>query len=228
MAGEPGRAWSRPMLLSSATEASTRSSAGVITYHSQGSAPLGRFVDRENGNARIEGEIHDTTPGRVILGRACCPESEDHLRRREPAEHDQEGHLGDMIDAVYRNCGQKETVIFCDRSCQLGFYHAFKAGISFGKDDMVVPEKKWRDRRSDEAHAREGEFEQQYNDGLITQARSTTRSSTPGSVHGPDRQGDDGRASPPCSKGPDAARPAGFNSIYMMSALGRPRIARRR
>ena len=49
-----------------------------------------------------------------------------------------------MIDTVYRHCGQKETVIFCDRIMALGFYHAFKAGISFGKDDMVVPGSKWK------------------------------------------------------------------------------------
>ena len=47
-----------------------------------------------------------------------------------------------MIDAVYRHCGQKESVIFCDKIMALGFYHAFKAGISFGKDDMVIPQSK--------------------------------------------------------------------------------------
>ena len=52
--------------------------------------------------------------------------------------------ISSMIDTVYRHCGQKETVIFCDRIMSLGFYHAFKAGISFGKDDMVVPELKWK------------------------------------------------------------------------------------
>ncbi len=49
-----------------------------------------------------------------------------------------------MIDTVYRHCGQKETVIFCDRVMALGFYNAFKAGISFGKDDMVVPARSGR------------------------------------------------------------------------------------
>ena len=48
---------------------------------------------------------------------------------------------------VYRHCGQKETVIFCDRIMALGFYHAFKAGISFGKDDMVVPRSSGRSSR---------------------------------------------------------------------------------
>ena len=50
--------------------------------------------------------------------------------------------ISNTIDAVYRHCGQKETVIFCDRIMQLGFTHAFKAGISFGKDDMVIPDTK--------------------------------------------------------------------------------------
>jgi DNA-directed RNA polymerase subunit beta' len=49
----------------------------------------------------------------------------------------------------------------------LGFHHAFKAGISFGKDDMVVPGGKWK--IVDETRALAKEFEQQYNDGLITQ-----------------------------------------------------------
>ena len=52
-----------------------------------------------------------------------------------------------MIDAVYRHCGQKETVIFCDRIMALGFTHAFRAGISFGKDDMVIPDDQGQARR---------------------------------------------------------------------------------
>ena len=58
-------------------------------------------------------------------------------------------------------------MIFCDRVMALGFHHAFKAGISFGKDDMVVPHSK----KATVEKTRElvKEFEQQYNDGLITQ-----------------------------------------------------------
>src|SRR5260221_3476604 len=75
--------------------------------------------------------------------------------------------ISNMIDTVYRNCGQKETVIFCDRIMALGFREAFKAGISFGKDDMVVPETKPKIIADTTALAKE--YEQQYNDGLITQ-----------------------------------------------------------
>ena len=73
-----------------------------------------------------------------------------------------------MIDVVYRHCGQKETVIFCDRMMGLGFSHACRAGISFGKDDMVVPGQQI-DSLVDETRSLVSEYEQQYNDGLITQ-----------------------------------------------------------
>jgi len=49
----------------------------------------------------------------------------------------------------------------------LGFREAFRAGISFGKDDMVVPDTKWT--LVDETRDQVKEFEQQYMDGLITQ-----------------------------------------------------------
>ncbi len=49
----------------------------------------------------------------------------------------------------------------------MGFREAFKAGISFGKDDMVVPDTKWE--LVDETREQVKDFEQQYMDGLITQ-----------------------------------------------------------
>jgi DNA-directed RNA polymerase subunit beta' len=117
----------------------------------------------ENGNAFQK--WYETTPGRVVLG-TVLPHNHKIpfdivnklMTKRE---------ISNMIDQVYRHCGQKETVIFCDRAMALGFHHAFKAGISFGKDDMVVPESKWKIVEQTRQDAKE--FEQQYNDGLITQ-----------------------------------------------------------
>ena len=51
-------------------------------------------------------------------------------------------NVSEVIDTIFRYCGQKETVIFCDRIKTLGFKHAFKAGISFGKDDLLIPKTK--------------------------------------------------------------------------------------
>ena len=76
-------------------------------------------------------------------------------------------NISKMIDTVYRHCGQKDTVIFCDRIMQLGFAHACRAGISFGKDDMVIPDAKAKIVGDTENLVKE--YEQQYNDGLITQ-----------------------------------------------------------
>ena len=72
-----------------------------------------------------------------------------------------------MIDAVYRDCGQKEIGDLLRPHHVAGLHHAFKAGISFGKDDMVVPENKWE--IVEETRALAKDYEQQYQDGLITQ-----------------------------------------------------------
>ncbi len=108
---------------------------------------------------------YETTPGRVILGEVLPKLAKTPFDLVNKLMTKRE--ISSMIDTVYRHCGQKETVIFCDRVMALGFYHAFKAGISFGKDDMVVPHSKRAivDKTRDLVK----EFEQQYNDGLITQ-----------------------------------------------------------
>ncbi|ETW13839.1 DNA-directed RNA polymerase subunit beta' [Roseivivax marinus] len=108
---------------------------------------------------------YDTTPGRVRLGallpmNAKAPfELVNTLLRKKDVQR--------VIDTVYRYCGQKESVIFCDQIMSMGFKEAFKAGISFGKDDMVIPESKWP--IVEETREQVKDFEQQYMDGLITQ-----------------------------------------------------------
>jgi DNA-directed RNA polymerase subunit beta' len=74
--------------------------------------------------------------------------------------------LTNLIDVVYRHCGTKKTVIFCDRMMKLGFRHACVAGISFGKSDLIIPETKAT--LVAEATDKVAEYEQQYQDGLIT------------------------------------------------------------
>jgi DNA-directed RNA polymerase subunit beta' len=108
---------------------------------------------------------YETTPGRVLLGQVLPknPKIPFDIVNKLMTKRE----ISNMIDQVYRHCGQKETVIFCDRVMALGFHHAFKAGISFGKDDMVVPNTKWK--IIDQTRTLAKEFEQQYNDGLITQ-----------------------------------------------------------
>ena len=74
--------------------------------------------------------------------------------------------ISEVIDVVFRFCGQKETVIFCDKIMALGFKNAFKAGISFGKDDLIIPESK--EKIIGDAKKMVEEYENQYAEGLIT------------------------------------------------------------
>ena len=74
--------------------------------------------------------------------------------------------VSEIIDTIFRFCGQKETVIFCDRIKSLGFKHAFKAGISFGKDDLIIP--KTKTQLINQTKKQIEEYEKQYSDGLIT------------------------------------------------------------
>ena len=74
--------------------------------------------------------------------------------------------VSEIIDIVYRYCGQKETVIFCDKIKALGFKHAFKAAISIGKDDLIIP--KTKEKLVNNAKKLIEDYESQYSEGLIT------------------------------------------------------------
>ncbi len=127
--GEPGEG----MLFGSVSEVRHALEAGVVSLHAK---VRGRFTSLDlDGNAVTE--VYETTPGRMLLGELLpnAPGVRFELVNQLLTKK----AISQMIDAVYRGCGQKETVIFCDRIMALGFHHAFKAGISFGKDDMVVP-----------------------------------------------------------------------------------------
>jgi DNA-directed RNA polymerase subunit beta' len=106
-----------------------------------------------------------TTPGRMILS-DILPRNKnipfEIINRLQTKKE-----ITNVIDEIYRHCGQKETVIFCDRMMALGFSHACRAGISFGKDDLIIPETKEKLVADTEALVKQ--YEQQYQDGLITQ-----------------------------------------------------------
>jgi DNA-directed RNA polymerase subunit beta' len=133
----------------------------AITLHHRIKARL-NTVDSE-GNPVIVRVT--TTPGRMLLSEILPRHKNVPFRVINQQLTKKE--ITNVIDVVYRHCGQKETVIFCDRMMALGFTRAFKAGISFGKDDMVVPSSKLK--HIDDTKKLVGEYEQQYQDGLITQ-----------------------------------------------------------
>ncbi len=133
---------------------------GQIKVHSR---IVSRFatVD-EKGNTKYE--KHISTAGRFLLAN-LIPKNINNkftlVDRLLPKKI-----VSEVIDHVFRFSGQKSTVIFCDKLKDLGFKHAFKAGISFGKDDLVIPDNK--QQLIDETKKLISDYENQYAEGLIT------------------------------------------------------------
>ncbi len=185
--------------------------AKAVTLHTK---IKGRaFVYDENGK-RVP-KVFDTTPGRMILGELLPTNPKVPFDVANTLMTKKQ--ISSMIDAVYRNCGQKETVIFCDRIMSLGFREACKAGISFGKDDMVVPETK--PAIVGETHALVKEYEQQYNDGLITQGEKYNKV-VDAWAKCTDRLAEEMMARISSVKKDENGRDRPINSIYMMSHSG--------
>ncbi|HKM71266.1 MAG TPA: DNA-directed RNA polymerase subunit beta' [Stellaceae bacterium] len=148
------------MLFTSIGEIEHALEAKAVSLHARIKSRF-RTVDAEGKPlvARVE-----TTPGRMLLS---------EILPRHPAISFElvnclltKKEVSNVIDQVYRHCGQKETVIFCDRLMSLGFQQACKAGISFGKNDLIIPGAK----RELVAQAQDQvkQYEQQWQDGLIT------------------------------------------------------------
>lgn len=149
------------MLVADLAELEHAMSQGAVTLHSKIKARINEVDEDGNPTRRIV----DTTAGRMLLGsqlpkhpRISFDVVNRVMKKRE---------ISSTIDIVYRHCGQKETVLFCDHIMQLGFQQACKAGISFGKDDMRIPEQKTDLVARTESQVKD--FEQQYADGFITQ-----------------------------------------------------------
>ncbi len=154
--GEPGEG----MVFSCPQEIEHALFEKVVTLHAKIKVRLTIMEDNGQKNTRVV----ETTPGRMKLA-ALLPDNSKIpfslmnrlIRKKE---------VSDIIDAVYRFCGQKETCIFADRIMSLGYRQAAKSGISFGKDDMIVPTAK--KTLLAETEKKTNEFERQYQDGLIT------------------------------------------------------------
>ncbi|SDB17116.1 DNA-directed RNA polymerase subunit beta' [Bauldia litoralis] len=186
-------------------------SAGATTLHAK---VRGRYRTIDQDGNEVS-KIYETTPGRLMLG-ALLPKnpnlSFDLINKLMTKKE-----ISNTIDAVYRHCGQKETVIFCDRIMQLGFTRAFKAGISFGKDDMVIPDTKAK--LVEETQQLAKEYEQQYNDGLITQGEKYNKV-VDAWAKCTDRVADEMMKRIQAVEKDDSGRQKQMNSIYMMSHSG--------
>ena len=111
---------------------------------------------------RMNGELVETTMGRIILGQllpSSVPFKEVNRVLSKKA-------LAQLIDYTYRNAGTKDTVIVADRLKDIGYEYATKAGISICINDMKIPLSK--EDFIEKAEKDVLDVEQQYTDGLIT------------------------------------------------------------
>jgi DNA-directed RNA polymerase subunit beta' len=186
--------------------------AKVITLHSK----IKFRFDGVNEKGEPARTWHDTTPGRVMIGQVLPRSPKISFEAVNKLMTKRE--ISSMIDTVYRHCGQKETVIFCDRIMALGFHNAFKAGISFGKDDMVVPSTKWK--IVEETRSLVKDFEQQFNDGQITEGEKYNKVVDAWSKCTDRIAAEMMREISAVRKESDGKREVPINSIYMMAHSG--------
>ncbi|MBT5517486.1 MAG: DNA-directed RNA polymerase subunit beta', partial [Rhodobiaceae bacterium] len=149
------------MLIGDMAELELALDARAISIHTKIKARISEM----NEAGELVDRVVDTTAGRYMLGQELPKNAKltfDTINKLMTKKE-----ISRVIDVVYRHCGQKDTVIFCDHIMKVGFRQACKAGISFGKDDMVIPEDKIA--LIEETTTLAKEYEQQYIDGLITQ-----------------------------------------------------------
>ncbi|MEK7386413.1 MAG: DNA-directed RNA polymerase subunit beta', partial [candidate division NC10 bacterium] len=116
---------------------------------------------------RWEGQLYDTTPGRVLFN-LVLP-----LEVRFVNELIDKGRLSNLITKVYRLCGHTRTVALLDDLKTLGFEWATRSGMSIAIADLVVPPGK--DKILGRAQKEVEQIEGQYRRGLITEGERSNK-----------------------------------------------------
>jgi DNA-directed RNA polymerase subunit beta' len=127
-----------------------------------------RIEERDRATeAHPEGAVrlvrYETTTGRALLSRILPPGMAFAMMNKALKKKE----ISRLINASFRRCGLRDTVIFADKLLQSGFSLATRAGISICVDDMLVPVQKKEILARAETEVKE--IEQQYASGLVTQ-----------------------------------------------------------
>jgi DNA-directed RNA polymerase subunit beta' len=200
--GEPGEG----MAFTDVGEIQQALDAGAVSLHAKIKSRY-RDVDAKGNEIIVR---VDTTPGRMLLSEILPrnPNIPFSIINQLLTKKD----VSTVLDEVYRHCGQKETVIFADHMMGIGFKYACQAGISFGKDDLVIPSTK--EKLVHETEKMVAEYEQQYLDGLITQGEKYNKVVDAWS-HCTDRVADEMMKA---ISSEELGKPV--NSVYMMAHSG--------
>jgi DNA-directed RNA polymerase subunit beta' len=123
---------------------------------------LREHLRAEGGLLTERVRVVDTTVGRALLFEILPKGLSFDLINQDMTKK----AISATINACYRALGLKETVVFADQLMYTGFHYATRAGISFGIDDIVIPEQKTRIVTSADNEVKE--IQDQYASGLVT------------------------------------------------------------
>ena len=123
---------------------------------------LREWVKNEEGEFEAVVNRYETTVGRALLSE-ILPKGLpfDYINRVLKKKE-----ISKLINASFRLCGLRDTVIFADHLMYTGFALAAKGGISICVDDMEVPHEKPELLAAAQAEVKE--IENQYRQGLVT------------------------------------------------------------
>lgn len=136
---------------------------GKVSLHSR---ILYRLKGHDGSTSVVE-----TTPGRLKVFEALPshPQLTFDMINKLLSKKD----LSKVIQAVRGHCGPKATVVFADKLMELGFRYSYRAGLSWGMEDMIVPSS--RASHVETAMKAVEEFKAQYQEGLITQGEKCNK-----------------------------------------------------
>ncbi|MGM0425079.1 MAG: DNA-directed RNA polymerase subunit beta', partial [Thermodesulfobacteriota bacterium] len=111
---------------------------------------------------RIQGEIVETTPGRVLLGQILPQEVPFELVNKVLNKKS----IGNLVAQAYQLAGTKATVILCDQLKDMGYEYSTQAGLTISVQDLELPEQK--QQILDSAYAEAETIHSQHQEGIIT------------------------------------------------------------
>jgi len=137
------------MVFTDKWEAIAALDAGVVSMHAR-------------VKVRIDGELVDTTPGRVIVSEILPEKVPFKLVNQVLTKKT----IKSLVGEAYRRAGTKATVILCDRLKDLGYEYSTRAGVTIGVKDLKIPEAKAGIIESSTQQV--DQIESQYREGIIT------------------------------------------------------------
>jgi DNA-directed RNA polymerase subunit beta' len=116
----------------------------------------------DNGTLKPRRRLAVTTVGRALLSEILPRGLSFDLINQDMTKK----VISACINACYRALGLKETVIFADQLMYMGFHYATRSAVSFGIDDIVIPEQKTKLVAAADREVKE--IQEQYSSGLVT------------------------------------------------------------